>query len=64
MNLNHIFLFFVLLGFVTEVAGGPAAYAACQAACAGGCALTWFGFGACYAACQAGCTPLLVAPTP
>ena len=62
MNLNYIFLFFILLVVVTEA--GPIAYATCQTACAGGCALTGPAFAACYAACQTGCTAALLAPTP
>ena len=62
MNFSLVLIF--VFAFIQTVGGGPLAYAACQAACAAGCALTAVFFIPCYAAGQAACVPLLIAPTP
>jgi len=63
-------LFVVLLTCLFSVGNaGPLAYATCQAACAGGCAIcggvtAGTCFIPCYAVCQQGCVAALLAPTP
>ena len=60
----HILVILVLFMFVNAASAGPAAYAACQATCAGGC---WYAgplWATCYANCQSLCSYLLPLPGP
>lgn len=62
-NMKPLHLISSAIIMATIVSAGPAAYAACQAACATSLAAGPVGV-AIYAACQAACVPLLATPCP